>query len=159
MKYKIIGAIIIASITIQLIPYGKNYSNPPVLAEPKWDSPQTRELFFRVCADCHSNETKRPWYSSVAPVSWLVQHDIDDGRKHFNISVWGIQERNDGDDAAGEIEEGEMPPWFYLIPRPNARLSEEESKSLIKGLVATFGEEKESEHEREHRLKGDEHGH
>lgn len=42
---------------IQLVPYGRDHSNPPVVAEPAWDSPQTRELFFRACKDCHSHET------------------------------------------------------------------------------------------------------
>uniref|UniRef100_UPI0035646806 heme-binding domain-containing protein n=1 Tax=Sulfurovum sp. TaxID=1969726 RepID=UPI0035646806 len=64
MKYKILGIVIIVVISIQFIPYGKNHSNPSVVAEPMWDSPKTKELFVRACADCHSNETKWPWYSN-----------------------------------------------------------------------------------------------
>jgi len=141
MKYKILGAVVFVAIAIQFIPYGKNHSIPPVVAEPKWDSPRTKELFVRACADCHSNETKWPWYSNIAPVSWLVQYDVQEGREHFNVSMWGIQKKNKGDEAKEEFEEGEMPPWFYLLPHPEAKLSDSEAKALSKGLFATFGEE------------------
>lgn len=141
MKWKILGIIIVAAVAIQFIPYGKDYANPPVVAEPGWDHPKTRELFFRACGDCHSNETRWPWYSRIAPVSWLVQHDVDEGREHFNVSVWGIQNKNKGDEAAKEVREEEMPPWFYAIPHPEAKLSKNERAGLIKGLLATFGEE------------------
>ncbi len=58
---------------IQLVPYGRNHTNPPVIQEPAWDSPQTQELFTRACADCHSNTTVWPWYSNVAPCLAVVQ--------------------------------------------------------------------------------------
>jgi len=127
---------------IQLVPYGRAHENPAVAREPAWDRPGTRELFFRVCKDCHSNETEWPWYSFVAPVSWLVQHDVDEGRSHFNASEWGRKEQH-GDEAAEVFREGEMPPWFYLPAHPEARLPEPERRELLAGLVATFGEEDE----------------
>ena len=133
---------------IQLVPYGKNHTNPKVMAEPKWDSGKTKKLFMRGCADCHSHETKWPWYSSIAPLSWAIYNHVEEGREHFNISMWGIQKKNDGDEAAKEVEEGEMPLSSYLIAHPEARFSEEETKALIEGLKKTFGEEKEDdEHE------------
>jgi len=141
MKYKILGISIFLAIIIQFIPYGKEHAALPVLAEPKWDSPKTRTLFFRACSDCHSHETQWPWYSNIAPVSWLVQYDVDEGREHFNVSAWGLQKKNEGDDAHEEFTEGEMPPWFYLIPHPHARLSESEAKEFSRGLLATFGSE------------------
>lgn len=141
MKYKILGIVILTVVAIQFIPYGKNHSNPPVIAEPTWDSQKTRELFVRACADCHSNETKWPWYSHIAPISWLIQYDVEEGREHFNVSMWGVQKENEGDEAKEEFDEGEMPPWFYLPTHPDARLSESERKALSKGLLATFGEE------------------
>jgi hypothetical protein len=58
---------------IQFVPYGRDHSNPPVYQEPQWDSPQTQELVSNACYDCHSNETVLPWYSNIAPVSWLIQ--------------------------------------------------------------------------------------
>jgi mono/diheme cytochrome c family protein len=130
---------------IQLVPYGREHANPPVAREPAWDRPRTRELFFRACKDCHSHETVWPWYSFVAPASWLVQHDVDEARSHFDVSDWG-RERNHGDEAAAEVREGEMPLWYYLPAHPEAQLSDAERAELIAGLVATFGDE-EHEHE------------
>jgi hypothetical protein len=119
---------------IQLVPYGRDHTNPPVVQEPDWDSPQTRELAARTCFDCHSNETTWPWYSSIAPVSWLVQRDVDEGRRRFNFSEWG-QRSEDGAEMAEVVSEGEMPPWFYLPLHPRARLSDGEKQALIQGLA------------------------
>ena len=141
MKYKILSVFILVVIAIQFIPYGKNHSTPPIVAEPTWDSPQTKKLFDRACSDCHSHETKWPWYSNIAPISWLVQYDVEEGREHFNVSMWSVQKKNEGDEAKEEFVEGEMPPWFYIIPHPDAKLSASETKELSKGLLATFGEE------------------
>ena len=136
---------------IQFIPYGKNHVNPKVMAEPKWDSVKTKELFMRGCADCHSNETKWPWYSNIAPISWSIYHHVEEGREHFNVSMWDIQKKNDGDESAKELEKGEMPLVSYLIAHPEARFSKEETQVLIEGLKKTFGEKKEDdEHEHEH---------
>lgn len=141
MIRKMLMVLLLAIIAIQFMPYGKSHSNPPANVEPAWDRPQTRELFFSACGDCHSHKTKWPWYSRIAPVSWLVQHDVDEGREHFNVSHWGVQGKNKGDEAAEALREGEMPPWFYLIPHPGAKLSPAEKKALVEGLVATFGDE------------------
>jgi len=139
MKYKLLAFLVLAGAAIQFVPYGKDHANPPVAAEPQWDSPKTRALFMRTCGNCHSNETIWPWYSKVAPVSWLVQHDVDEGREHFNASMWGKQQRNKGSDAAEELREGEMPPWIYLLGHKEAKLSDDEKTELIQGLTATFG--------------------
>lgn len=136
-------------LAIQLVPYGREHDNPQVVREPDWDRPRTRELFFRACKDCHSNQTRWPWYSSLAPSSWLVQRDVEEGRAHFNVSEWG-REENHGDDAAKLVREGEMPPWFYLPAHPEARLSDSERGALVAGLVATFGEEGDQGHDHEH---------
>ena len=138
-----------AGIVIQLIPYGREHENPPVVQEPAWDQTRTRELFFRACQDCHSNQTDWPWYSSVAPVSWLVQHDVDEGRSHFNVSEWG-RDKNHGDEAAELVRKGEMPPWFYLAVHPEARLSDAERDELVAGLSATFGENDSEGHADDH---------
>ena len=63
-------------VLIQLVPFGRSHTNPPVVKEVAWDSAQTKALVRRACYDCHSNETVWPWYSNVAPVSWLVQRDV-----------------------------------------------------------------------------------
>lgn len=127
-------------ILLQFVPYGHDRSNPPVISEPQWNNPQTRALFFRVCRDCHSHETIWPWYSRVAPASWLVRRDVDVGRSEFNVSLWGVQKKNEGDDAADMVREGKMPPWFYVIAHPEAKFSEAEKQEFIAGLTATFNE-------------------
>lgn len=142
MKVKILLAIVLLIVAVQFVPYGRHHSNPPVTMEPAWDSPETRILFSRSCGDCHSHETRWPWYSKIAPVSWLIQNDVDEGREHFNVSLWGVQRKNKGDEAAEELREGKMPPWFYLIPHSEARLSNKEKERLIEGLMATFGGQK-----------------
>ncbi len=134
-------------ILIQFIPYGKDHTNPKVVAEVAWDSPQTKEIFMRACGDCHSNETKWPWYSNVAPLSWSIYHHVEEGREHFNVSMWGAQKKNEGEDAAKEVEEGEMPLTSYLLAHPEAKLSDSEKKAFIEGLKKTFGEEEDEEEE------------
>src|SRR5690606_30867239 len=73
---------------LQLVPYGQARSNPPVIQEPAWDSPRTRELAKRACFDCHSNETRWPWYARIAPMSWVLQRDVEAGRSVMNFSEW-----------------------------------------------------------------------
>jgi hypothetical protein len=143
---KILITTILLFIAIQFIPYGKDHTNPPILSQPKWDSEHTKKLFLRTCGDCHSNETKWPWYSNIAPISWSLYHHVLEGRKHFNVSMWGLQKKNKGEDAAEEIEEGEMPLKSYLIAHPEARLNNKEQKELIEGLKKTFGEGKKDKH-------------
>jgi len=144
LKKILIGSTLLF-IGIQFIPYGKDHTNPDVVATPKWDTPQTQELFMRACGDCHSNETKWPFYSNIAPISWFIYNHVQEGREHFNVSMWGIQKKNEGEDAAEELEEGEMPLATYLLAHPEARLSENERAALIRGLKNTFGDEEDEE--------------
>jgi hypothetical protein len=132
------GVAVALFVLIQAVPYGRSHSNPPVLAEPKWDSPATRALAVRACYDCHSNQTKWRWYSNIAPVSWLVQRDVDGGRSQFNFSEWNkLQDVSIGD-IVDSIHGGSMPPWFYTLVHSNASLTSAEQDALIKGLQATF---------------------
>jgi hypothetical protein len=123
-------------VVIQLVPYGRAHTNPAVVKEPPWDKPATRELAERACFDCHSNHTKWPWYSHVAPISWLVQSDVDDARKHLNFSEWQ-KKYKDADDADEVVMEGEMPLSIYLLLHSEARLTAEQRKALAEGLAAT----------------------
>ena len=136
IKYLLMS--IVAFGVIQLIPYGKDHNNPPVLNKVKWDSPKTKELFVRACMDCHSNNTKWPWYSDIAPISWLVAYDVNEGREHFNISMIGHQNKNETDEAYKELQDGEMPPLQYILNHPEANLNDEETALLVKGLKRTF---------------------
>ncbi len=97
----LIGAI--GFIAIQFVPVDK--SNPPVASEPNWDSPQTKALVERACYDCHSNQTKWPWYSNIAPISWLVAHHVEEGRAALNFSEWSLNKARSGEGK--EVEGGE----------------------------------------------------
>lgn len=123
---------------LQLAPYGRGRTNPPVTQGPQWDSPRTEELARRACFDCHSNETRWPWYASFAPVSWRLAHHVEDGREHMNFSEFDRVQRH-ADEAAEEVAEGNMPLWDYELLHPSARLTEAEREELIRGLRATLG--------------------
>jgi Haem-binding domain len=125
-------------VLIQAVPYGRAHSNPPVTLEPRWDSSRTRALAADACFDCHSNLTKWRWYSNVAPMSWLVQRDVDGGRSALNFSEWDRPQDVGLDDVTEAIRGGSMPPWFYTPLHPNAKLSSGEKEALINGLNATF---------------------
>ena len=141
-----ISEAVLLLVGIQFIPLRRGHNDSPVKAEPKWDSPKTRELFFRACGDCRSNNAAWPWYGYIAPISWLIQHNINKGRADLNVSEWGRAESK-GDDAAETVQKGSMPPLVYTIMRPSVRLSASEKQAFIQGLVATFGSERESKHE------------
>jgi hypothetical protein len=129
---------IVGFLGIQLVPYGRNHTNPPVTGEPTWDSPQTRALAVRACFDCHSNETAWPWYTNIAPISWLTQRHVDEGRSKLNFSTWGTR-RQEAEGVARQISSGAMPSWDYTLMHPDARLTYDEKAQLINGLGATLG--------------------
>jgi mono/diheme cytochrome c family protein len=136
----ILAAILLALFAVmQLLPLGAQRTNPPVVAEPEWDSQRTRELFLRVCGDCHSNETRWPWYAHLAPVSWLLAYDVTHGREQFNVSEWHRPQEG-AHEAAKEYREGNMPLPLYLATHPEARLDAAARAELLAGLEATFGE-------------------
>ena len=125
---------------IQLIPYGHNHNNPPVTQEPNWNNQSTRALARRACMDCHSNETIWPWTSNIAPLSWLIQLDVDRGRRRLNFSTWQASSNtsNTANRIAENISNGEMPPFQYIIIHPEAILSAQEKQQLIDGILATI---------------------
>lgn len=138
----LIGAmvgIVLLFLLAQILPYGHNHTNPPVLAEPKWDSPETRDLAVRACFDCHSNQTEWPWYSNVAPLSWLIQHDVDEGRSKLNFSEWNRPQRETRQ-AGREVQRGQMPQWYYVLIHPSASLAPSEKQTLINGLNSTLSQ-------------------
>ena len=138
----LLGVGILGFVILQLIPIGSivadfaHPGNPPITYTIPWDSPQTEQLARAACFDCHSNETRYPWYSSIAPVSWLVNHDINEGRRKMNFST---NTHLFSDDMEKQISTGEMPKSFYLPLHPEANLTAEQKKQLIDGLIATFG--------------------
>jgi len=128
-------------VLVQLVPYGRGHKNPPLVKEPAWDTMETRELVKRACFDCHSNETEWPWYSWVAPVSWLVQRDVDNGRAILNFSDWQIGKRQGENPAKlrAVILEGRMPHLRHRLVESESRLSEAEREQLLRGLMTTTG--------------------
>src|ERR1039458_1177211 len=97
-------------------------TNPPVapghdLMATNAPPPQIAALLHAACYDCHSNETKWPWYSRVAPLSWLVAHDVNEGRQHLNFSEWPRrfpdQAARRFDAISDEVDHGDMPPGKY----------------------------------------------
>lgn len=131
----ILAMVVGASLLIQWVPYGHSHSNPPTSAEPSWPSPETRALAARACFDCHSNETKWPWYSSVAPVSWLVVHDVQEGREALNFSEWD-RPRQRLREIGEVLREGEMAPAYYRLTHAEARLSAGEKDQLEQALTS-----------------------
>ncbi|HEU5182002.1 MAG TPA: heme-binding domain-containing protein [Candidatus Polarisedimenticolia bacterium] len=123
------GGILIA---IQAVPV--HHDNPPVSAEVEAPE-EVRAILRRSCYDCHSHQARRPWYAYVAPSSWLVEHDVNEGRRHLNLSTW---DRYDARARAHHIEEigdevqmGTMPLWYYLPLHPQARLSAQDKEILM----------------------------
>jgi hypothetical protein len=141
MAMKILKGLLLLAVLIQFVPFGHQHTNPPVIKEPAWDSPATKDLVRRACFDCHSNETKWLWYSYVAPVSWLVARDVNGGRSHLNFSQWDKPQRH-SKDVDGEVKTGDMPPWFYTPMHATARLTDAEKQALRDGAAKSLGPQK-----------------
>ena len=140
----VVASIALASVAvfalIQLIPYGKSHSNPPITGEPKWANNATRDLMVRACFGCHSNEVEYPSYSNVAPISWAVQNHIDGGRSRVNYSEFATSPRGARNTLA-VIKSGWMPASYYTRfgKHPEAKLTADELALLIRGIAATDG--------------------
>jgi len=135
---KILIGVFVLFIAIQFYPYGRGHENPPVTHHVKWDNPQTEEMFYNACADCHSNETVWPWYSNIAPASWLLQSDVEGGRSHFNIS--DPSKMRHAEEAHEMVENGTMPLGVYVILHSEADLDDQQKAEFVNGLKATFNE-------------------
>ncbi|CAN5503534.1 MAG: heme-binding domain-containing protein [Pyrinomonadaceae bacterium] len=97
-------------------------------------NPQVASILDRSCRDCHSNTTRWPWYSNVAPVSWFVIDHVNHGRSHMNFSEWGsLDNRQAGkklEEICEEVEDGAMPLKSYTRLHWGANLSPEDTKTL-----------------------------
>src|SRR5262245_17880153 len=129
--------LIVVFIGIQLVRPG--LTNPPV------DESQTifacmqvpaevASILDRSCRDCHSNKTVWPWYTNVSPVSWWLKNHVDKGRSDLNLSEWGKLPTDRQDrklrQICDEVQDGQMPLASYLPMHPNAKLSEQDKKTL-----------------------------
>jgi mono/diheme cytochrome c family protein len=135
----LLGVALILLVVIQAVPYGRNHANPPVRAEPSWDRDRTRTLAARVCFDCHSNQTAWPWYAHLAPISWLIESDVNEGRRAVNFSEWD-RKQPEAMQSVTALRLGEMPPRRYSLRAGG--LSADERQDLIRGLEATLGSER-----------------
>jgi cytochrome c5 len=101
-------------------------------------------IFDRACRDCHSNETNWPWYSRIAPVSWLVADDVRIGRQQLNFSEWGRyntrQVENKLEEICAVVQAGAMPPKKYTLAHPQAKLSDSDVKAVCAWTVAEQGQ-------------------
>jgi len=101
---------------------------------------EVNAAFERACRDCHSNQTDWPWYSNVAPASWLVADDVRIGRQQLNLSEWGKynarQAENKLDEICGVVQAGSMPPKAYLVTHPQAKLSAAEITAICTWTAA-----------------------
>lgn len=123
---------------IQFIPV--NYSNPAVDPSKNfvdiYHAPSSvKQTLQNACYDCHSNETKYPWYSYVAPVSWMLKNHIDEGREHLNFSEFGNYKPDNIphilDECTELVKKRDMPLRAYVLMHRNAKLSDEQEKELV----------------------------
>jgi Haem-binding domain len=131
LRVAAVGAVVF--VALQLVPYGWHHPNPPVVADAPWPDARSEELARAACYDCHSNETDWPVYSYVAPMSWLVRRDVEQGRDELNFSDWG-DDADEADDAVEQLVDGSMPPAQYVALHPDADLSAEEESQLAAAL-------------------------
>jgi cytochrome c551/c552 len=108
-------------------------TNPPAqqdVAAP----PEVAAVLRRACYDCHSNATVWPWYSNVAPISWLLARDVREGRRELNFSAWNTydakRQAKKLKETASEVAKGKMPPWYYTAMHPHAALSPIDAERL-----------------------------
>jgi len=117
-------------------------TNPPVVSDMMASNPpppQIAAMLHASCYDCHSYETKWPWYSHIAPVSWLVASDVKDGRRDMNLSDWPSDPMRAAkrlEDMSEKIGYDEMPPSKYTVIHADARLTESQRKELTDWLDA-----------------------
>ncbi len=124
--------LLLALAGIQFIPIDR--SNPPETGQPP-ASGEVTAILRRACYDCHSHETRWPWYARVAPISFLLSHDVKEGRRELNFSLWDRYDaRRKGrklKELVKEVKDGDMPPWYYVPLHPDAKLSGAERDAII----------------------------
>ncbi|MCI5081733.1 MAG: heme-binding domain-containing protein [Saprospiraceae bacterium] len=130
----------VAAVLVIIQFFGIDKTNPPVEASQDFLSianppAEIASLIKSSCYDCHSHQTKYPWYTNVAPVSWMIGHHIEEGREHLNFSKWGTypakKRAHKIEECYEEVEEGEMPMKGYVILHSEAKMSKEQKEQLI----------------------------
>jgi ABC-2 type transport system permease protein len=111
---------------------------PSISGTPAWNNERTQVLAARACASCHSNQPALPWYTNIAPLSWLVQYQVDGGRSVLNFSEWDRPQVSGAARAASSTQAGTMPPGWMTALDPSLKLSDAERAELVRGLLATL---------------------
>lgn len=133
MKKKIILALLAILVVMQF--FGSHPEQSPVVLEEDFiritqPTEEVAKLLKTACYDCHSHETTFPWYSHVAPLSWWINHHVEEGNEHLNFSTWGKYSPKKADhkleECVEEVEEGEMPMKPYTITHGDANLTQEQ---------------------------------
>jgi hypothetical protein len=132
-------ALMTALVAAQLVPLTR--VNPPSIDTLPVPA-RIQVTLRRACYDCHSNQTRWPWYSRVAPLSWLIVHDVNAGRRQVNFSDWGsyypATRRRKLEWIGRAMREHQMPPWDYTLIHPGARLSEADKAALEKWIESAL---------------------
>lgn len=153
---RVFVGLVVLVVAIQCIPM--SYTNPPVTDPVVFTDPNAEAIARKACFDCHSNHTEWPWYARIAPVSWYVTHHVNEGRSRLNFSDVAAtlaQPREGGPDAdepvttaslaeeaAKNINEGDMPPAYYTLIHTNAVLTATEKSTLIAGIKEALANHK-----------------
>ncbi len=135
-----LGGIALAVFLVVAQVFRIDKTNPAVEADVSAPAP-VKEAMKRSCYGCHSNETVWPWYSNIAPASWMVAYDVRYGRAELNFSSWGkytaarrlkkLEEINE------EIADGDMPPFYYVYPmHMDARLSAADRRTFKEWIAS-----------------------
>jgi hypothetical protein len=125
-------------VIIQLFPSGRQ-DNQPVIGQDLFEVAEIPDeigvLLKTACYDCHSQSVRYPWYSYVAPVSWLVARDVNIGRENLDFGKWGSLSKRDQIKVLGEIsdevEDGFMPMQIYITMHSEADLTEQQREKIV----------------------------
>jgi len=132
MKKLGIGLLMIF-VGLQFVPVAR--TDPPERDQPRAPA-EVQAILRRACYDCHSNETRWPWYARLAPASFLIGHDVKDGRKELNFSLWDHYESRRKTrklkEIAEQVEKNKMPQWYYVAVHSEAKLSAADRELIIK---------------------------
>ena len=160
MKKILIWGIPLVIVLIQFVPVNRN--NPEVIAAESITSqltgqPEVEKILRNACFDCHSNESKYPWYSYVAPASWFIQDHINEGREELNFSIWNTYSEKRKDHKLEEtielVEKRIMPMESYLILHSEAKLTSEQIQLLgdwVSAERGKMGSTSKTGHDEEH---------
>jgi hypothetical protein len=125
----------------QFVPIGRSSLAVTTVKGDLNAPPRIKRSLRRACYDCHSNETRWPWYSRIAPASWLIGRHVELARQRLNFSEWNEYASDPGteirklDEIADAMSRGDMAPWYYRVLHPEARLNRKQREAVIKWVT------------------------